>query len=114
MPRRRGGGLGLHDWGEEYPYSEVVFPWVRGRIELGDRNRQLGQDLLFCTEPKMWARRRDCSRRCARLRRRPAPMVRKGGSGPGHGDKVFAIALLCPVASRISRFAATNGGGPAD
>ena len=40
---------------KEYPYSEVVFPWVRGRIELGDRNRQLGQDLLFCTEPKMWA-----------------------------------------------------------
>lgn len=39
----------------EYPYSEEVYPWVRARIESGDRNRQLGQDLLFGTDPKMWS-----------------------------------------------------------
>ena len=40
---------------KEYPYSEVACPWARARIESGDRNRQLGQDLLFGTDPKMWA-----------------------------------------------------------
>jgi hypothetical protein len=39
---------------KEYPYSEVVYPWVRAQIESGDRNRQLGQDLLFGTDPRMW------------------------------------------------------------
>ena len=40
--------------GKDYPYSEVVYSWVRGQIELGDRNRQKGQDLLFGTDSKMW------------------------------------------------------------
>ena len=39
---------------KDYPYSEVIYPWVRERIELGDHNRQLGQDLLFGTDPTKW------------------------------------------------------------
>ncbi len=38
----------------EYPYPEGVFPWVSAHIEAGDHNRQLGQDLLFSSDPKDW------------------------------------------------------------
>lgn len=38
----------------QYPYAEYVFPWVAQRIEAGDKNRQLGQDLLFSPEQDDW------------------------------------------------------------
>ena len=38
----------------EYSYAEAVFPWVRARVETADRNRELGQDLLFDSDPKSW------------------------------------------------------------
>lgn len=38
----------------EYSYAEFVFPWVRGHVEAADRNRELGQDLLFDSDPKSW------------------------------------------------------------
>jgi hypothetical protein len=38
----------------EYAYPEGVFPWVRAFIESGDRNRELGQDLLFSADAKDW------------------------------------------------------------
>ncbi len=38
----------------EFSYAEYVFPWVRGQIESADRERELGQDLLFDIDPKSW------------------------------------------------------------
>jgi hypothetical protein len=34
------------------PYSEQVFPWVRAAVEDADRQRALGQDLLFASAPE--------------------------------------------------------------
>ncbi len=42
------------DQPKEYSYSEYVYSWVRGRIEAGDRNRRLGEDLLFSADSKDW------------------------------------------------------------
>ena len=44
------GGIGP----EAYPYAEQVFRWTRGHVEKGGTARELGQDLLFDTEPKSW------------------------------------------------------------
>jgi hypothetical protein len=44
--------------GREYPYSEQVLPWVKKKIERADRERQLGQDLLFATQPEYWSQAR--------------------------------------------------------
>ena len=33
------------------PYSEQVFPWVSAAVEDADSKRQLGQDLLFASDP---------------------------------------------------------------
>jgi hypothetical protein len=38
----------------EYAYAEYVFPWVRNHIEKADRERELGQDLLFDGDSKSW------------------------------------------------------------
>lgn len=54
--RRRAeeAALGIRRGGR-YPYSEQVEPWVRSRVEAGDRLRRLGQDLLFASDPAGWA-----------------------------------------------------------
>jgi hypothetical protein len=37
-------------------YSEQVYAWIRSQIEAGDRQRRLGEDLFFSSEPSAWDR----------------------------------------------------------
>lgn len=35
----------------EHPYSEHIYPWIREKVEAADRERRLGEDLLFAPQP---------------------------------------------------------------
>lgn len=39
---------------EGYPYSEEVFSWIQALITTGDRDRRVGEDLLFASEASSW------------------------------------------------------------
>src|SRR5262249_12055709 len=41
--------------GSQFPYCEQVEPWIRSHVDEGDRERRIGQDLLFASEPARWA-----------------------------------------------------------
>ncbi len=53
--RRRAeeAALGIDPQGR-YPFSEQVEPWIRRWVEQGDRERRIGQDLLFATDTERW------------------------------------------------------------
>jgi hypothetical protein len=40
----------------EPSYSEQVYPWIWSQIGAGDRERRLGEDLFFSSEPAAWDR----------------------------------------------------------
>ena len=62
-----------------------------GPIESGDRNRQLGQDLLFGTDPKMWSTAAEKLRRGPhRIMPRPARMGARLPPRWPPRDRVFA------------------------
>jgi hypothetical protein len=42
-----------------YPYSEQVYPWIQATVEAADRQRRLGQDLVFASTPAEWERARE-------------------------------------------------------
>jgi hypothetical protein len=50
-----------------HPYSEQVFPWIRAKVEQADRDRQLGQDLLFATDADSWQEARAHLQRARQL-----------------------------------------------
>ncbi len=41
-----------------YPYSEEVYPWLRSRVEAGDAQRRLAQDLVFASDEASWDKAR--------------------------------------------------------
>jgi hypothetical protein len=45
--------LGVVDGG--HSYSEHVAPWIREALDQGDRERRLGFDLLFASDPVRWS-----------------------------------------------------------
>jgi hypothetical protein len=50
-----------------YPYSAQVVPWIRPRVDEGDKLRRLGQDLLYATGKADWDRARGLLEQADRL-----------------------------------------------
>jgi hypothetical protein len=54
--RRLAEQVALATWGitdrdkSSHPYSELVFPWIRKRVEEADESRRVGEDLLFSAD----------------------------------------------------------------
>src|SRR5205807_2434161 len=62
-----------------HPYSERIYPWIKAKVEAGDRERRRGEDLLFA--PRDWWERAAAHLKKARehyeLAGRDAGQVRK-------------------------------------
>jgi hypothetical protein len=52
---------------DAYPYSVQVAPWIRPRVDEGDKLRRLGQDLLYATAKTDWNRARALLEQADRL-----------------------------------------------